>query len=154
MSYQVRLHPTMDILCDTIGRVFLPPSGKHKGHWTFGCFNGSHKATNYLRVRISNKNYLVHRLIAETFLPNSQHYPTVDHIDRDTTNNCIENLRFASCKMQMDNQARVDSAIKSYGVRACDNKGAYMKAYCSKKRSEGFIRKRVDGKRLWVKDEV
>jgi hypothetical protein len=35
----------------------------------------------------------VHRLIAETFIDNPENKKTVDHIDRNTTNNCVKNLR-------------------------------------------------------------
>lgn len=51
----------------------------------------------YLKVSLNNngqKTFFVHRLIAETFIPNPNNLPTVDHIDRNKMNNCIENLRW------------------------------------------------------------
>jgi hypothetical protein len=38
----------------------------------------------------------IHRLIALQWIPNPSNLPEVDHIDRDKTNNSIENLRWVS----------------------------------------------------------
>ena len=42
----------------------------------------------------------VHRLVAETFIPNPHNYPLVRHLDDDPTNNCVENLEWGT---QADN---------------------------------------------------
>jgi len=46
----------------------------------------------------------VSRLVAKTFLPNPDGLPTVDHIDRDSTNNSLQNLRWASYHTQVMNR--------------------------------------------------
>lgn len=49
------------------------------------------------------KNKAVHRLVAETFLPNENDCPMVDHIDGDRLNNKIENLRWVTPRQNFAN---------------------------------------------------
>ena len=55
--------------------------------------NPGETPTGYLQVTLcKNKEYkkcYVHRLIAETFLPNPENLPEVNHIDEDKTNNFV-----------------------------------------------------------------
>ena len=51
----------------------------------------------YKRVQLSNgKRYLVHRLVAETFIPNPESKPQVNHIDGNKQNNCVDNLEWCT----------------------------------------------------------
>lgn len=54
----------------------------------------------YLSVTLCNKGkqkqFLVHRLIAEAFIPNPNNYPQVNHKDENKLNNNIENLEWCT----------------------------------------------------------
>ena len=50
----------------------------------------------YLRVELSGTPYLIHRLVALTYIDNPDNKPVVDHIDHDRHNNCINNLRWVT----------------------------------------------------------
>ena len=80
----------------------------------------------YLRCRIHSRSaVLIHRLLALAFINNTENKPTVDHIDRNPSNNSLDNLRWASFKEQADNRGIVENSINKYGVRQCENKKLY-----------------------------
>lgn len=51
--------------------------------------------------------YRVHKAVAETFIPNPDKKPTVNHIDGDHANNAVENLEWATAKEQSVHAAQV-----------------------------------------------
>lgn len=140
---RVRMHPTLGILVGSDGHVMVPQSGTHRAHWTYGFVNGR----GYRQVGIKGKTYLVHRLVAEAFIPNPNCYKEVDHVNRDKSANSSANLRWASRKENEDNTDRVDASLAKYGVRACEDKTAYDREYYKKnpelaKRQNEYQRKR------------
>lgn len=44
------------------------------------------------------KHILVHKLVAQTFLKNPNHYPFVNHKDENKLNNCVNNLEWCNAK--------------------------------------------------------
>jgi hypothetical protein len=59
---------------------------------------------NYQFVKLDNIRHSIHHLVATAFIPNTENKPTVDHIDRNTFDNCVENLRWATYSEQSINQ--------------------------------------------------
>lgn len=73
-----------------------------------------------LCVNSTRKTFLLHRLMAETFLNNPENYPIVNHKDENKYNNCIDNLEW--CSYSYNN---------SYGKAAEDRKEKKSKkVYC------------------------
>lgn len=56
------------------------------------CVNSS----GYKKVVLNGKNEYVHRLVAETFIPNPNNLPEVNHKDGNKWNNCVDNLEWVS----------------------------------------------------------
>ena len=62
---------------------------------------------NYcLQVNNKNTTCSMHRLVALHYIPNPNNKPEVDHIDRNRTNNNVNNLRWVSKSEQNINRTR------------------------------------------------
>ena len=52
--------------------------------------------TGYKRVCINKKDYRLHRFVAESFIPNPNNLPFVNHINKDKGDNRVENLEWCT----------------------------------------------------------
>lgn len=96
-----KLHP-IGVYVSNIGRCFVPFKKNGKGNsYTYG-YNRDERG--YKSITVNKKQYLIHRLIAELFIPNPNDYPTVDHINRNKSDNRVENLRWATHSTQIKNK--------------------------------------------------
>jgi len=82
------------------------------------------KSNGYLTVDLYSNNksvkVTIHRLLAETFLPNPDNKPCVDHKDGNRQNNSLSNLRWATYS---DNNSRFETV----GVRSEKTKVTHYK---------------------------
>jgi hypothetical protein len=74
----------------------------------------------YIRCTLSKsgktRRYLVHRIIAMTFIPNPQSLPQINHIDEDKHNNRIENLEWCTANYNLSfNGGRKKRALTKTG---------------------------------------
>lgn len=96
------------------GRILSPRTSKSRG-----------LVTGYYRVYLTDGrkgyNKCIHKLVAETFIPNPENKPQVDHIDKDVTNNAVTNLRWCT---QLENnrfKRRTNMGLFSDLIEIVDN---------------------------------
>lgn len=70
----------------------IKPYTTYKGYLRLGlCKNGK------------RKQFQIHRLVAQAFIPNPENKPYIDHINTDRTDNRVENLRWVTNKENCNN---------------------------------------------------
>ena len=93
---------------------------------------------NYYAVKLYNEvrktTIRVHRLVAEHYIPNPEKKPTVDHINRNTKDNRVENLRWATHKEQRKNQGQYSNC----------SSGHMWIHYCKTERKWKYTRRDLD----------
>lgn len=83
---------------DSNGNVFSTISNKY--------LKPSRMKTGYLTVELfrngKSKRVLIHRLVADAFIPNPYNYPQVNHKDENKENNHVDNLEWCTAKYNMN----------------------------------------------------
>jgi len=112
----------MDITQDLIRELFYYEDGKlfnraKRGKAKVGEEAGSLKQTGYRRIEINKKQYYSHRLIYIYHNGEINNKLHIGHIDRDKSNNSIENLRLAT-----QQEIRFNYNAKGYYFHKLSNK--------------------------------
>lgn len=88
----------------SVDRVVVYPDGKphlKKGKELSQATNKAGYKVVVLCTQDIRKNYMVHRLVAETHIPNPDNLPCINHKDENPANNNVENLEW--CTYQYNN---------------------------------------------------
>jgi hypothetical protein len=106
--------PDARIFCLRTGRELVPFAGADK-----------YKRV-YLTGRDGTSAYSLSRLMGTTYIPNPLNKPEIDHIDRDRSNNRVENLRWADDYDQSENKVgwgkyKKHISMENYGSYCCWN---------------------------------
>ena len=77
------------------------------------------RGKGYMAVTLTDytgkhKDYYIHRLVANAFIPNPDKLSQVNHKDEDKTNNCAYNLEWCDCKYNINYGTR--------STRSCSNR--------------------------------
>lgn len=113
-------------------KYFVSNLGRFKN--SFGTIMENYKVNEngYIRVNIYNKTFILHRLVALTFLANPENKETVNHIDGNKLNNSIENLEFATNKEQQLHKFSIGLGNNfTRQIKQYDLKGNFVKEFKS-----------------------
>ena len=73
-------------------------------------------ARGYLKITLykdgKRKDFYIHRLVCEAFIPNPDNKPQVNHLDENKLNNSINNLEWCDAKYNMNYGTRIERAAK------------------------------------------
>jgi hypothetical protein len=83
---QLKDNPNYLVTVD--GRVFSLHTMRYLKNFT--------KAGDYVYVKIGSKSYRMHRLVAQTYIPNPENKAQVNHMDGNKYNNMLCNLEWAT----------------------------------------------------------
>jgi hypothetical protein len=98
----------------------------------------------YLIFHLSKNNiksyHMSHRLVAINFIENPNNLPQVDHIDRNVSNNNIENLRWVTPEQNMWNREYKNISVRPSGSFLVDY------SICKGKRHQKIFKNEDDAK--------
>ena len=114
--------------------------GRVRNSNTGRILTGSRNSFGYLTVSLSkdksSSTQSVHRLVAREFLENPGNKTSVDHIDRDKTNNNITNLRWATQSENLGNGSKRTKGSSNFkGVSRLKRTGKWQAQIKNKGRS-------------------
>ena len=103
-------------MVSSLGRVKSLGNGKSNNS-KVKILKPSKNKYGYLKVGLFingiRKELLIHRLVAQAFIPNTENLPEINHIDENKENNCVDNLEWCTTKYNCNYGTRTErSRIK------------------------------------------
>lgn len=142
----------MDTLYDVVGYEGLYKINKNGDVWVIS--QTKYKKSKFIKPITDKDGYykigltskegkrktlLLHRLLALQFIPNPDNLPVIDHIDRNKTNNTLENLRWTTIQKNTHNRPRMrdnTTIYKNIGIWFNAIKVGYWRLYIQ---SNGYV---------------
>lgn len=113
MEKIIQNHP--DYTVDEEGNIYSYKTGKQ---YKMSPYLDGKK--NYYMIDLMDNGVktkcLVHRLVANAFIPNPDNLPEVDHIDNNSHNNRANNLQWCNRKFNLNKSYQTMSPVRNYKV--------------------------------------
>ena len=99
----------------------------------------------YLCKDGKRKFFSIHRLVGIHYLPNPENKKTIDHINRDPSDNRVENLQWATHKEQCENRGiRSDNSSGYIGINYCKTHKVWKYRYRGKYKIHRSFKCKID----------
>lgn len=131
-----------------LGRIRNKKTGlirkQHKGKTCIGYWN------IMLWSKNKSKNCLVHRLVANAFIPNPLNKPQVNHIDGNRENNCVTNLEWVTVSENLKHSFRLgNKKARALGQKAYNSFYSNYHNVCWRKDKQRWtVTTKINNKRL------
>lgn len=80
---------------------------------TYAPANGMYEKITLIS-RPRKRTYLIHKLVADAFIPNPHNYPCIDHIDDNPLNNRADNLQWCTYRMNCNKPHHRDALSRAF----------------------------------------
>ena len=114
----------------SLDREIYHPYNKTISHYKGSIMRFSIRRKGYLGICLTKgnkqKSFLIHRLVAQAFIPNPMNYDQINHIDENKANNRVDNLEWCDCKYNVN----YGSCIKNMKKTRINNTYNQKKIMC------------------------